>query len=132
MLRSRTFRMMSAASHYDCRDRMLEDELLLIVGLQHNRVFVERADAAAELYSAHQVDSDGRLIFSSSIEEGVLNILRRLGFHCADLSLIQNQIGTLQHQQSKIEPRLPSWQMKPGMRDSWQHANLRQVALEGA
>jgi len=101
MLGARAFRMMNTASHYDCRNRVFEDELLLIVGLQNNGVLIERADASAELYPAHKIDRDRRLIFSSSIKKGVLNILRRLGFHYADLSLIQNQIGTPEQQQSR-------------------------------
>ena len=74
---------------------MLENELLLVVGLQHDRVFVEGPDPSAQLYSTHQINRDWRLVLASSIEKSILNILCRLGFHCADLSLNQNQTERL-------------------------------------
>jgi hypothetical protein len=66
---------------------VLEDELLLIIGVEHDRILVKGPNPAAQLDSAHQVNGDGRFIFASSIKKGVLNVLRRLCFHFADLSL---------------------------------------------
>jgi len=97
------FAMMRAARHHHRGDRVFENQLLLIVGFQNHRILVKRANATAQLYAAHQINGDRGLVFASSIEEGVLNILRRLRFHCADLSLIQNQIGTSGHSPSKIK-----------------------------
>jgi len=90
---------------------MFENELFLVVRLQHNGVLVEGPNASAKLYPAHEINRDGRLVFASSVEKGVLNILCRLGFHCADLSLIQNPAGTAEQQHLKIEPRERSWQI---------------------
>src|SRR5690348_1990845 len=85
-----TFSEMRASRHNYRGDRMLEDKLLLVVGFQYDRVFVEGPDASAQLYSAHQINRDRRLVLSSSVEKSILNILCRLCFHCADLSLNQN------------------------------------------
>jgi len=109
------FSEMRASRHNYGGDRMLEDELLLVVGLQHDRVFVEGPDPSAQLYSTHQINRDWRLVLASSIEKSILNILCRLCFHCADLSLTRTRrerLKQLSLQQSlKIEPGERSWQI---------------------
>src|SRR5215468_6231108 len=60
---------------------MLEDQLLLIVGLQHHRILVERPDPARQLHPTQQIDRDVELFFAGRVEEGILDILRRLVFH---------------------------------------------------
>src|SRR5207302_217834 len=49
-------------AHHHSRDGMLEDQLLLVVGVQNDRVFVEGADPARQLYPAEQVNGDGVLL----------------------------------------------------------------------
>src|SRR5208282_250601 len=72
----------SAARDDHRRNRMLEDELLLVAGLQHHRVLVERSDAACQLHPTHQIDRDVVPFLSCRVEEGILNVLLcRLGFH---------------------------------------------------
>src|SRR5579864_5706544 len=73
---------------------MLEDQLFLIVGLQHDRIFVERTDSARQLDPTQQVDRDVELFFAGRVEERVLDVLRRLVFHLP-ISLpldVQNQL----------------------------------------
>src|SRR5438552_3314277 len=69
----------------DRRNGMFENQLFLIVGFQHNRVLIERANTSGQLHSAHQINRDAAAFLASGIEEGVLNVLpRRLTLH-ADL-----------------------------------------------
>src|SRR5215470_11638145 len=60
---------------------MLEDQLLLIVGLQHHRILVERPDPARQLHPTQQIDRDVALFFAGRVEEGILDVLRRLVLH---------------------------------------------------
>jgi hypothetical protein len=60
---------------------MLEDQLLLIVGLQYHGVFIEALDATAELHAAHQIDSQEGLVPAGVVEKSLLDILRQL-VHC--------------------------------------------------
>src|SRR5208282_2721559 len=72
----------SAARDDHRRNRMLEDELLLVAGLEHHRVLVERSDAACQLHPTNQIDRDVVPFLSCRVEEGILNVLLcRLGFH---------------------------------------------------
>src|SRR5579872_3160129 len=64
--------------HDNRRNGMLEDQLLLSVGLQNNGVFVEGAYTARQLYSAKKVNRDVQAFLASRIQEGILYILRRL------------------------------------------------------
>src|SRR5512141_3403210 len=64
--------------HHHRRDGVLEDELLLVIGLQHDGVFVERSDAACQLYPTEQVNRDRRFVLACCVEEGILDVLRRL------------------------------------------------------
>ena len=43
-------------------DRVLEDQLLLIIGFQNQRVLIETLDSARELDSAHQIDGKDDLV----------------------------------------------------------------------
>jgi hypothetical protein len=70
---------------------MLEDQLLLIVGLEHDGIFVKRTDASGELDPAQQVDGDIQSFLASGVKEGVLNILRRLVFHADLLSFLNRE-----------------------------------------
>src|SRR5450755_2093157 len=80
---------------HDCRYRVLENQLLLIAGLQDYGILVKRSDAAGQFYSADQVDGDVVPFLSCRIEERILNVLLcRLRFHlpisfvrCCALSL---------------------------------------------
>src|SRR4029077_7830729 len=66
----------------DSRNRVLEDELLLVAGFEDHRVLVERSDTTRQLHAADQIDRNIVPFLSCRIEEGILNILlRRLGFH---------------------------------------------------
>src|SRR5438105_3040937 len=64
------------------RDGVLEDELLLIVvGVEHHRILVERPDAPGQLHPAQQINSDCRFVAAGIVEERILNVLRRLIVH---------------------------------------------------
>jgi hypothetical protein len=72
---------MQGLSHGDRGDGVFEDQLLLVVGVEHDGILVEGADAARELDSAQQVNGDVGSLLACRIEEGVLDVLRRLIFH---------------------------------------------------
>src|SRR5262249_32603115 len=74
-----------ALHQHQCGNSVLKDELLLIIRLQNYGVLVERPNPARKLYTTQQVDCDLRLVLARGIEERVLNILRRLRFHCRSL-----------------------------------------------
>src|SRR6266702_4471083 len=71
-------RMYSGPPAYHCRDRMLEDELLLTVVLEQHRVLIKRADLSSQLHAAYQVDRNRALVFPHRIEKCILNVLCRL------------------------------------------------------
>ncbi len=56
--------MVYASNNYYRRNRMLENQLLLIIGFEHERVFVETLDPACEFYAAQEIDSDYSLFFA--------------------------------------------------------------------
>src|SRR3954471_17894558 len=85
---------MGSARHNHRGNSVLEDQLFLIVGLEHDRIFIERPDAARQLPSAHQVNRDDGFFFACRIEKRVLDVLCRLVFHLADL-LPSGQRSTL-------------------------------------
>src|ERR1017187_5547395 len=72
---------MRGARHDHRGNRVLKNQLLLIVGVQNHRVLIERANAACKLHAAQQVDGDDTLIFASRIEKGILYVLCWLVFH---------------------------------------------------
>src|ERR1700722_6954197 len=70
------------------RNRMLENEMLLITGFEDYRILVERSDTTRQLHSADQINRNAVPFLSRRVEEGILNILwLRLGFLFADLLL---------------------------------------------
>ena len=80
---------MQATRDDDRRDRMLENQLLLIAGLEYDRVLVEGADPPSQLDAADQIDRDVVSFLAGSIEERILNILLcRLRFPSADLLFV--------------------------------------------
>src|SRR5579864_545415 len=66
------------SSHDHSRDGVLEDELLLPVCLQHNGVLIKGTNAARQLDPAEQINRDAGALFAGCVEEGILNVLRRL------------------------------------------------------
>src|SRR6266481_2077629 len=72
---------MQSSSRSHGRNGMLEDQLLLVVGFQHHRIFVKGANTSRELDSAQQVNCDIGSLFACCIEEGFLDVLRRLALH---------------------------------------------------
>src|SRR5665213_3592589 len=73
------------ASADDRGDGVFEDKLLLGVVFEQHGVLVKGAYLAGELDSADQIDGDGALVLADGVQESVLNVLCRLGFHGADL-----------------------------------------------
>src|ERR1700693_4450730 len=70
------------ARNDDSRNRMLEDELLLVARFEDYRVLVERSDTPRQLHAADQIDRNIVPFLSCRVEEGILNVLLcRLGFH---------------------------------------------------
>src|SRR5208337_1280580 len=66
----------------DSRNRVLEDELLLVTGFENHRVLVEGSDTTRQLHPADQIDRNIVPFLSCRVEEGILNILLcRLSFH---------------------------------------------------
>jgi hypothetical protein len=63
------------------RDGVLEDQLLLIVGFEHQGIFVKTFDSSGQLDAAHQVNGQDDFILASVVQKAVLDILRRLGLH---------------------------------------------------
>jgi hypothetical protein len=70
---------------------VLEDQLLLIVGFEHNRIFIERTDAPRQLDAAQEVNGDIQFFLAGGVEEGILNVLRRLAFHADLLSFLNRE-----------------------------------------
>ena len=62
-------------SHYS-RNRVFEDQLFLIAGFEHERVFVEASNAAGEFHAAQQINRNGTFFFARIVEKAVLYILR--------------------------------------------------------
>src|SRR5271169_835468 len=67
--------------HYHRGNRVLEDQLLLVVGVQNHRILIEGANATRQFDSAQQIDSNYGLVLASRIEKGILNVLCWLVFH---------------------------------------------------
>src|SRR5438309_11766926 len=77
----------------DGRDGVLEDELLLVGGFKHDRVFVKASDAARQLRAAGQVNRDQGPFLARGVQKPVLNIL--LLFHVISL-LAATRLGLFQ------------------------------------
>src|SRR5579859_2407688 len=74
-------RVHDASIAHNCRDRVLEDQLLLAVVFQQHGILVERSYFSSELYAADQINGDGGLVLADRVQEGVLNVLCRLVIH---------------------------------------------------
>lgn len=68
------------ASGDDGRDGVLEDQLVLIVGFEHEGIFIETFDPTGEFDAAEKVNCNEALFFASVIEKAVLDVLG-LFFH---------------------------------------------------
>ena len=54
---------------------MFENQLILVVGLQYNRVFVKATDLSHQANAANQEDRYGNFVPSHRIEIDILNVL---------------------------------------------------------
>ncbi len=77
-------------SDYDGRDRVLEDEVLFVIGFQNDRILIESTNTASQFTTAQQVNRNARMFLAGSIEENLLYVLRWRLFH---LSLIAFFLG---------------------------------------
>ena len=73
---SRRCGMVHASDNDYGRDRVLKNQLFLIVGFEHKRVLVKTLDTACEFHSAQEIDRHYSLFFARIVEKAVLNILR--------------------------------------------------------
>jgi hypothetical protein len=55
---------------------VLENQLFLIIGFEHQGVFVEAFDAACEFYPAQKVNRDNAFFFARIVQKAVLYVLR--------------------------------------------------------
>src|SRR5260370_23489639 len=58
-------------------DRMLENQLLLIVGFEHQRVLIETLDASGKFDTADQVNRNDAFFLARVVQKRILYILRR-------------------------------------------------------
>src|SRR6267154_3261635 len=87
---------------------MFKDQLLLSICLQHHRVLVEGTDTACQLHSAQQVDCYVQPLFAGCVEEGILNVLRRLAaFHSRSPLILD-----LRHTNCKTTARSSRFRMR--------------------
>ena len=94
------------------RDRVFEDQLLLIVGLQHQRVFVETLDSPLEFHAAHQVNGDDDLILAGVVQKAILDILRWL-IHASSPNPF-GKVKQLPQTALVLYPDSPSWCLGSG------------------
>src|SRR5579864_62155 len=64
--------------HHHSGNSVFEDELLLPVRLEHYGVLIEGTNAARQLHPAEQINGDAGSLFAGRVEEGILDVLRRL------------------------------------------------------
>lgn len=69
-MRSRIVVMLPRGHHG--RDRMLEDQLLLMVRLKHHAVFIKAFHSPGKFHTAREVDRDRSSFFAGVIEKAVL------------------------------------------------------------
>jgi len=70
-------RMVSRRPHrYHGRNGMLENQLFLIVGFEHERILIEALDAAGEFHAAQKVDSNHTFFFARIVQKTILYVLR--------------------------------------------------------
>ena len=68
--------MQALDDHYR-RDRMLENQLLLVIGFQNERILIETLNTAREFHSAQKVNGYDALFFARIVQKAILYILRR-------------------------------------------------------
>ena len=71
--------MSRAAVHRTCNDdsgdRVLEDQLLLVIGLEDHRILVEALDASGQFDAAHEVDREEDSLLAGAVEKCFLYVL---------------------------------------------------------
>src|SRR5581483_9346164 len=72
---------MRGLAHDDRGNGVFEDQLFLVIGFQYDRIFIEGSDTTREFYPAQQINGNERFVFTSGVEERILDILRRLVVH---------------------------------------------------
>ena len=60
---------------HDGRNRVLEDQLFLVVRFKNHTVLVESPHASGKLYAAGEINRDRDSFFTSIVEETVLQVL---------------------------------------------------------
>src|SRR5579884_877656 len=68
-------------AHHHGRNRVFEDQLLLVIRLEDDGILIERSNAARQLYPAQQINGNERLVFTSGVQKRILDVLRRLIVH---------------------------------------------------
>ena len=80
MIRALTRRgsgMVSGRPHrYHGRNSMLENQLFLIVGFEHERILIEALDTAGEFHAAQEIDSNHTFFFARIVQKTILYVLR--------------------------------------------------------
>ena len=66
---------MKGATHHHGGYRVLENQLLLVVGFQYHRILVEGADSSRQFHSAEQINGDDELVLAGCIEKCILYVL---------------------------------------------------------
>jgi hypothetical protein len=67
---------------------MFEDQLLLIIRLQYDRILIEALDSSGQFNATHKINCQKDLVFSRVIEKRFLDVLRKL-FHLIFLIVLQ-------------------------------------------
>lgn len=60
---------MGRSCHDNSGDGVLEDQLFLIVGFEHDGVLIERPDTPSQFNATEKVDRNNGLIFPRGVEE---------------------------------------------------------------
>ena len=61
---------------HDSRDRVFENQLLLIIRFEHHGVLIEALNTARQLNATQEIDSDYALFLARIVEKTVLYVLR--------------------------------------------------------
>jgi hypothetical protein len=65
---------------------VLEDQLLLVIGLQDQRILIETLDSPRKLYAAHEINREENFVLTGVIQKAILYVLRRF-FHSGSKAL---------------------------------------------
>src|SRR5579875_1885985 len=90
---------------HDRGNGVLKNQLLLRVVLQQHRILVERADLSRQLHPTHQIYGDRALVLADRVEKSILNVLRRLDIHMADLLGLYSELSKYSSAQGLNLPR---------------------------